>query len=199
MLFGFIPFKFICINNLYDSWRKLTNIWKQDMRQMWTWFQYMDSMQVPVQFHRSVCWARPTGAKFDTQEGGNRDSHTQTIMIGVVTSVVPGWWICLREFHRKSSKCMWKSMVSGFVIKVHGWFEKLIPFHTLIGSFLICFPPHWMTLAFSLRWMKRMRAPATGWMPPSTVMRWRLLGFKGQLILEIFMGLNHLRNYIKFI
>ena len=36
MLFGFIPFKF-CINDLYDSWRKLTNIWKQDMRQMWTW------------------------------------------------------------------------------------------------------------------------------------------------------------------
>lgn len=23
------------------------------------------------------------GAKFDTQEGGNRDSHTQTVMIGV--------------------------------------------------------------------------------------------------------------------
>ena len=112
----------------------------------------MDSMQVPVQFHRSVCWAAPTGAKFDTQEGGNRDSHTQTIMIGVVTSVTPGWWICLREFHRKSSKCMWKSMVSGFVIKVHGWFEKRIPFHTLIGSFLICFPPHWMTICNRIAW-----------------------------------------------
>lgn len=34
----------------------------------------------------SLCEALCAGAKFDTQEGGNRDSHTQTIMIGVFAS-----------------------------------------------------------------------------------------------------------------
>ena len=122
------------------------------------------------------------GAKFDTQEGGNRDSHTQTIMIGVVTSET---W-----------------MLQSLVMIPYGWFmenptdEFWMPnFHdsspngSFLISLIICFPTEWHlwhrilwgfdqfwspTPAISdlnARWMKRMRVPANGWMRPSTVTR----------------------------